>query len=93
MIISKVTAPQDAHKQFSAAGFSCSNTLEFSGTLVVGFSKIQFIAIYEQHKTCGSAPSMLLCDHIRQLRCEVSTKVSTTYLKTLSNENMQFTVI
>ena len=29
---SKVTAPQHAHKQFSASGFLGSNTLEFSGT-------------------------------------------------------------
>ena len=50
---SKVTAPQDAHKQFSGASFPGSNTLEFSGTYVkTGFSKMQFIATYEQHKTC-----------------------------------------
>ena len=61
--------------------FLGSYTLEFSGTqvktLVVGFSKVQFIATYKQHKTQSCGPSTM--------RCEVST----TYLKTLTSYLVQ----
>ena len=68
----KVTAPQDAHKQFSAAGFPWFKHFRIQWYIgknfgnIIGFNKMQFTATHEQHKnTYGSAPStMLLCDHI-----------------------------